>query len=76
MPSNHSSTHGSVLISTRPIDSSRIDSAPRNWPKYEPVDSPEGRATIHRTASATTRTAIVAGPISRAAGRRRIRATA
>src|SRR5665647_1775158 len=32
IPSNHSSTHGSVLMSTRPIDRSRIDSAPRSCP--------------------------------------------
>ena len=32
IPSNHSSTQGSVLMSTRPIDSSRIDSAPSSCP--------------------------------------------
>ena len=32
IPSNHSSTHGSVLMSTSPIDSSRIDSAPSSCP--------------------------------------------
>ena len=49
IPSNHSSTHGSVLISTRPIDSSRIDSAPEQLAEVAPAwTRPAGRARSQR----------------------------
>ena len=57
IPSNQTSTQGSVLISTRPIDSSRTDSAPRSWPTNEPAGCPAGQAASQSAASATTRSA-------------------
>ena len=66
IPSNHSSTHGSVLTRIKAIDSIKTDSAPNACPRKLPVRSPPGRATTHKTPWATTRPPIVAGPTSRA----------
>src|SRR5262249_59453000 len=58
--------HGSVLISTSPMDSSSTDSAPKNWPRYATAGCPGGPAANHKTAQAPARPSITAGPIHRA----------
>jgi hypothetical protein len=68
MPSNQVSTQGSVLISTRPMESRRTDSTPKNCPAYEMAGWPGGRAANHKTAYAATSRTIAAGPARRAGG--------